>query len=123
MKTVLKLAVVALAVVGLNVGFMQSRASADTYCETGYVCLYDGANYTGSVLRMSPPGPASCRDVPYAWADNMADSFWNATNVDIYVYNAYSCGGAAMTIVSPHSGVPNFYSDSNKLSSIRRVDF
>ena len=112
--------------IGFSFGPGAGIASATAHCASGeYVCLYDDANFGGSVLRMSLPGPSSCRNIPYAWADNMATSLANAGTHEIYLYENTGCSGALVWMgpaseISDLSGYPAL---NNRISSVKRIDF
>jgi len=101
----------------LMVGFTISSAapaSAVTLpdCPSGRVCIWDGANFTGSELTMTSPGTGQCKTIPYAWAKNMASSFFNNTGHTVWWYDPDSCGGAPI-METPNGAVGNVGSAAN----------
>jgi hypothetical protein len=84
------------AVLGLSVG-MATPASAAPGCFSGRLCLWDGANYSGSVISLTLPGPGGCVTLPTSpYWKNIASSFFNNSARGLIFYDGDGCTGSSL---------------------------
>lgn len=84
--------------VGITIG-MAPSAQAAPGCFTGRICLWDGANFGGTVFSYTLP-TFGCVEIQSSF-DNMASSYYNHSLLMAELYNGDNCSGTLLHYMYP----------------------
>lgn len=97
---------------GMAVGIAPSAKAAPS-CFTDRVCIWDGANYSGSVTSRTV-GLWWCVTYPSTWV-NKATSIYNNTEFFIKWYDGDTCTGRHLYTTFPGELVPQLPGTANNM--------
>ncbi len=89
-------------------------AQALPSCPADTICLWDGQNYTGDKEEVTPN---TCAALWLAFWDNKAESAYNNSRHDWYLFDHWTCGGDAYLVLSGQA-VPNLGFMNNRVSGV-----
>lgn len=106
------------AILGMSFAPASSTQAAPG-CFSGRLCLWDGSNFSGSVISLTLPGSGGCVTLPTSpyWKD-ITSSYFNNSSKTVSLYDGDGCSGIGLDWINPFTYNNTLGHTNNRANSV-----